>query len=248
MLGHCCYLTCQSLMIITTHLTIAALTDIVLDPLVSWLLPAPVLRGALLMHGASHMHSEWVCALSCVLSLLFYPLTLLPKWEADEVAPWRKRGVLAYKALQLYSHGAAVPCTLFELLLLKNRHLLAQLAPAFSVLATVSVVYGSAYPLSVHVGYNLHELRVQALQRGKEEAALAAAVASGALPRIKSNPGHAWPYSFMDDLTQLGKPPARLHSWGVRPPFSAGWVLLALTGTATNLLVLLCVRRFHVGA
>ncbi|KAG8459865.1 hypothetical protein KFE25_014428 [Diacronema lutheri] len=242
-LGHFAYLTVQSLAIISTHLAISALADVCLDPLVAPLLPASVTRAALALHAASHMHAEWVCALALVLALFFFPLALLhPQWEADEVRPWRRRGVGSFKALNLYSHGAAVPCALLELLLLRSRPLLAQLAPPFRVLAAVSIAYGSVYPLSVHIGYNLHEMRRVALERARAQRA------DSALPRVKSHPTHAWPYGFMDDLAQLGAPPMRLHSWGVRPPFSAGWVLLALAGTASNLLVLACVRQLHVSA
>lgn len=236
-LGHFCFLTVQTLAIATTHLALSAAADMALDPLVR--LPPAALDVALRLHGAAHLHAEWVCALACALALLFYPLALLPHWHAQEVAPWTRRGVPRYRLLQLYSHGIAVPACAAELLLLRRRDLLLQLAPGLRSLALISVLYGCLYPLSVHAGYNLHALRARAA--GQSQSARAAPPA----PRLR---GHSWPYGFMDELTQLGKPPPLLAAWGVRPPFSAGWVLLALVGTGLKLLALLCVRRSHVGA
>lgn len=234
-LGHFAYLTVQCLSIITVHLTLSAVVECALDPLCAPYLPARARRVLVVLHTACHMHAEWVTAVSVCLALLFYPLALLVKqWELEEVAPWQRRGVPSFKALNLYSHGACVPFCVLDLVALKSRHLLNVLAPRFAELALWGAVYSCLYPISVHVGYNLSYARARRARRAKDE--------DGAHGR------HAWPYGFMNELTILGPPPPALHGWGVRPPFSVGWVALALMGGTVHLLVLAAVRRMHVGA
>lgn len=246
-LGHFAYLTVQCLSIITVHLTLSAVVECLIDPLFAPVLPTRARRALVVLHTACHMHAEWVTAVSICLALLFYPLALLIKqWELEEVVPWQRRGVPAFKALNLYSHGAAVPFCVLDLVALKSPHLLNVLAPRFAELATWGAAYSCLYPISVHIGYNLHYARARHARRVKEEQA---AAGGAPLPRVPSvSGGHAWPYGFMNDLTILGPPPPALHGWGVRPPFSIGWVVLALTGGAVHLLVLAGVRRMHVGA
>ncbi|KAJ1629574.1 hypothetical protein T492DRAFT_873189 [Pavlovales sp. CCMP2436] len=231
--GHYVYLTVQSLTIITTHLSLSALANAATDKLTAPLLPAALARACLTVHAACHVHAEYVASLSLVLALLYYPAAiLLPNWEEEEVVPWRRRGVHIFKRLNFYSHGAAIPGSLLDLLILKDRHLLAQLAPPYRALLAVGICYGILYPISVHVGYNWHAMHARTLAR--ERRARAEATGSDGVAPCKSHPPHEWPYGFMTELTDLGKPPAALHSWGVRPPFSTGWVLLSAIGTAAQ--------------
>jgi hypothetical protein len=253
-IGHFAYLTVQCLSINTVHLSLSALADASLDPLVTPHLPDAATRAFTMLHTACHMHAEWVATTAIMLAVLYYPMALLlPVWEIEEVQPWRNRGVSAFKPLNLYSHGAAIPAALADLVLIKNRHVLARLAPPFAELAAVAVGYSILYPLSVHLGYNLHSAHTQRLKRAKAEAehlrhAAEAHHSGGGVPRAKSHPEHAWPYGFMDELTLLGQPPPALHGWGVRPPFSGGWVILCVFGMAVHLCTLAVVRRMHVGA
>lgn len=230
-IGHFAYLTVQCLALCSTHLALGAAADVALDPLVRPALP-PAWDAALVrVHALGHASSEWTASLACVLASLYYPLALGRKeWEEEEVAPWRARGVRAFKPLNLYSHGAAVPCALADLLLVKRRALLRALTPPFGWLGALAALYAVLYPCIAHVSFNV----VAAVER---RAAQLDAADEG-----------VWPYGFMAELSNLSPPPRALARWGVRHPFSLGWVLLPLAAGSVHLAVIGATRALHKAA
>lgn len=214
-IGHFAYFTVNCLSLCTVHLCLSAVSEGLLLDPVARVLPWPVVHGACRLHAACHATSEFVAAAAVLLSLLYYPLAL-------GLRRWDEEEVQPWRRRGVSSFKALNlyshgVCVPCALadLFLVKRQWLVDGLRALWPVELFALAFVGLYLLALHLNFSL------------------------------AAPAAAWPYSFMHDVSCIGPPPPSLARFGIRAPFSLGWVLLTAGAIGLKLLIIGAVQSFR---